>query len=151
MYDEIEIFAGLWISGTSSEETISNSWSCGPGDVSNVPEMDFDLVVTLYPHTVPVGMGVEEIRYAFEDGPLKDNTIQKINEIADISFNKWKSGEKILIRCSGGLNRSGLLAAIILNKSGIDINKCIDLIKDKRGEKALGNKDFVNYLSDNFK
>lgn len=92
------------------------------------------------------GKGVEERRYGFPDGAIKQVQLPIIHELADWSYSKWKSGAKTLIRCQAGLNRSGLITALVLIKSGKSAIDSIRLIREKRSFQALCNEDFVRYL-----
>jgi hypothetical protein len=57
-------------------------------------------------------------------------------------------GMRILITCYAGLNRSGLVCAIVLCRGPdqMNINNAIELIRSVRGSYALSNFDFVDFL-----
>lgn len=61
---------------------------------------------------------------------------------------EWhKEGQKILITCVAGRNRSGLLTALVLRERfGMTGAETIALIRDKRGGFALTNGIFTSYL-----
>ena len=67
-------------------------------------------------------------------------------EAARWAHQRWASGQQVLIRCQAGLNRSGLLTALVLMLAGLDAADAIDLIRAKRSEIALFNDDFVDWL-----
>jgi protein-tyrosine phosphatase len=50
------------------------------------------------------------------------------------------------VRCQAGLNRSGLVTALILMKEGFTAQDAINLIRSKRHEDALFNDSFANWL-----
>ena len=52
----------------------------------------------------------------------------------------------MLIRCQAGLNRSGLLTALVLMLAGWEAAEAIRLIRTKRSQVALFNDDFVDWL-----
>jgi protein-tyrosine phosphatase len=58
----------------------------------------------------------------------------------------WKSGKKVLVRCQAGINRSGLVTALVLIRDGHSPEEAIRLIRDKRCEAALSNSRFENWL-----
>jgi protein-tyrosine phosphatase len=58
----------------------------------------------------------------------------------------WKQGDKVLIRCQAGWNRSGLITALVLIKDGMDPAAAIDLIRERRSPSALCNRSFAAWL-----
>lgn len=56
--------------------------------------------------------------------------------------------QRILVTCYAGMNRSGLVCALVLCKGPdqMNIDDAIELIKTARGSYALGNSDFVSFL-----
>ena len=58
----------------------------------------------------------------------------------------WKAGKKVLVRCQAGMNRSGLMVALILLRDRMKIDDAIALIRKKRSAYALDNAHFVKYL-----
>jgi len=56
--------------------------------------------------------------------------------------------KRILVTCYAGMNRSGLVCAISLCKGPdkINVENAIELIRKARGEYALSNSDFVDFL-----
>jgi protein-tyrosine phosphatase len=56
------------------------------------------------------------------------------------------AGDRVLVRCQAGLNRSGLVTALILMSTGLDAETAIEQIRKNRAELALFNHDYVNWL-----
>jgi hypothetical protein len=139
---EHEIVPGLWMGGTHDEDVVSKP--------SKLPVMsarkEFDAVVTLDSYARPFGWFVKEFRFGFADGPLPEDHAQEIERIADWAFIEWKAGCKTLIRCQAGLNRSGLVTALVLLRDGKKLDEVLTLIRAKRGEYALSNNEFMEYL-----
>lgn len=138
-----EILPRLWQGGTPDEEMI---------DVSNafskaVEEHGFTAVVTLDSRSNPVEWAVPELRYGFTDGPVVREELPRILEVADWAYEKWQRGEKVLIRCAAGANRSGLITAIVLMKDGLDPKRAIETIRRKRSY-ALSNSEFVRLIGE---
>jgi protein-tyrosine phosphatase len=52
----------------------------------------------------------------------------------------------VLVRCSGGLNRSGLVVASALVELGRTPEEAITSVREARGPWALTNPGFVAYL-----
>jgi hypothetical protein len=57
-----------------------------------------------------------------------------------------RRGRRVVITCSTGLNRSGLVAARTLISLGHLPADAIDLVRHVRGPRALSNRAFVRYL-----
>ncbi len=106
----------------------------------------FDSVVSLCAYTLPVGWLVKEMRFAFPDGPLEPWTIKEIEAVADWVHTQWKAGDRVLIRCQAGMNRSSLVTALVLMREGMRSDEAIALIREKRSEYCLSNNHFVEYL-----
>lgn len=92
---------------------------------------------------------VRIIRAPFNDCEslsLKDNFIiaNAVNEIAKLLL----QGNKILVTCFAGLNRSGLITAMVMNKAlNIPGKECIRTIQSKR-YLALSNKSFARVVNE---
>ena len=90
--------------------------------------------------------------------PFKDNDagpspakLKEIYELADKISMMIMGGKKVLITCAAGLNRSGLLTALVINKlTGWGGAACINLVRSKRrivaGMSPLYNQAFVKIL-----
>lgn len=137
-----EILPGLFMGGTSEEQTIDSPQILHQFQV----DREFDCVVTLYAWAAPANWEIEERRFGFPDGSLQNWQLPIIHEIANWAHSKWADGSKVLIRCAAGLNRSGLVTALILMRGGKSASESIRLIRDRRSYQALCNEDFVQYL-----
>lgn len=138
-----EITDRLWIGGTADEDTTLEF--IRPQQVS-ITKYDFDTVITAYGWANPCDWGVKEIRYCFYDSDMSDVDLKQLDEVAEIAYNDWKGGRRVLIRCQLGANRSALIVARVLMREGYAAQEAIDLIRTKRGQIALSNPDFVRFL-----
>ena len=138
-----EIAPGLWMGGTRRDETI--------GVVQPMlgfnRERPFDAVLTLYAWAAPADWGVEERRFGFPDRQVIEEYVPLIHELADWAHHRWSSGKRVLIRCAGGMNRSGLLVGLTLIRSGMSAEGAVDLIRERRHPGALNNYSFVRLLA----
>ena len=66
--------------------------------------------------------------------------------LANQAHKDWKSGKRVLIRCQAGLNRSGLVTALVLIKDGYSAKDAIALMRDKRSKDVLMNPLFEEWL-----
>lgn len=150
-----EIVPGLWQGGTDDYDVIGASTATRVdqlvrmGGPTRVTRSHFDSVVTLYARANGASWNVKEIRYGFSDGDMTD-----FDPESDLGFAvreahaDWKAGKRVLIRCQAGLNRSGLIMALVLIRDGMEPADAIDLIREKRGAAALFNTTFVSWLTD---
>ena len=148
MFDEdvplySEILPALWQGGTEDDDNIYHGQKRLPTMSDPRP---FDAVVSLCAYTQPVGWLTKEFRYAFADGPVEPDVYEEVERIADWAYLEWKSGSKVLIRCQAGLNRSGLITALVLMQSGMSADEAIDTLRKKRSTWALCNGEFEHWL-----
>jgi hypothetical protein len=130
-----EIAPGLWMGGSPEL-----------GEPSS--ELPFDAVVTLYAFAPPASWLVEELRYGFYDGPMDLVDVPRVLRTSAWAFERWRAGDRVLIRCQAGLNRSGLVSALVLMAGGLSPAQAIDLIRERRSSYALCNGSFEAWLRD---
>ena len=115
---------------------------------NNRPRTDlpFDAIVTMYAWARPADWKVQEFRYGVPDASITDIDLDRLRQAVEFGYDRWKQGDRVLVRCQAGLNRSGLVLALILIKDGLKPAEAIARIRDNRGEDALFNRDFHNWL-----
>ena len=115
---------------------------------NNRPRTDlpFDAIVTMYAWARPADWNVQEFRYGVPDASITDIDLDRLRQAVDFGYDRWKQGDRVLVRCQAGLNRSGLVLALILIKDGLKPAEAIARIRDNRGDDALFNRDFHNWL-----
>lgn len=138
-----EVLPGLWQGGTDDDDTIMELKRSSKAFIT---KEDFDTVITAYGWANPCDWGVKEMRYPFYDGNMADMDFEALDEVVNMAHNDWKAGKQVLIRCQAGLNRSGLIMALVLRKEGYTSQEAIDLIRATRSEWALFNKTFEKWL-----
>ena len=146
MEDELSLFSeilpNLYMGGTSDSDIVQFG--------KRLPQLhereEFDSVVTCFSYAQPMSWYVHENRYGFADGPMDHKTFVKAQELASWLHSEWKVGKKCLSRCQAGLNRSGLVIALVLMMDGYTADDAIALIREKRDRNALFNLDFVRKL-----
>lgn len=137
-----EILEGLYMGGTSDDDVVDIA-----KPLRNLNEVqEFDSVVTCYSWAQPMSWYVHENRFGFADGPIDEETLVKVKELAAWLHKEWKSGKRCLSRCQAGANRSGLVMGAVLMIEGYTATEAINLIRSKRGPHALFNDHFVRYL-----
>jgi len=137
-----EILPNLYMGGTSDSATIDI-----PQDLRHFNgENEFDCVVTLYAWASPANWGVEERRFGFPDAETVEEYHPTIIELAQWAYTKWISGKRVNIRCQAGLNRSGLVTALVLMLNGLSAEKAIERLREKRSTYALCNGEYEHWL-----
>ncbi|HSV37483.1 MAG TPA: hypothetical protein VLI04_01870 [Nocardioidaceae bacterium] len=133
-----EVVPGLWQGGT---DVRNGSTTAG------VVTDQFDSVVSLVGATEygPPG-DVPHRVMRFADAGLDVFLEERLDELSDHVVAEMEAGRKLLVRCTGGLNRSGLVIGLALIKQGRTPDEAIDLVRAARGPYALCNGAFVRYL-----
>lgn len=78
------------------------------------------------------------------DQELPDEEILQV--VVALVERSVRAGRPTLITCMGGLNRSGLVAAMALTRLGHSADEALALLRDARGPYALGNELFEERL-----
>jgi protein-tyrosine phosphatase len=115
---------------------------------NNRPRTDlpFDAIVTMYAWARPADWNIQEFRYGVPDASITDIDLDRLRQAVEFGYDRWKSGDRVLVRCQAGLNRSGLVAALIMIKDGLTAQSAINCIRDSRGPDALFNENFHAWL-----
>jgi protein-tyrosine phosphatase len=71
--------------------------------------------------------------------------LNKLHALARLGAHLVDSGEKVLAHCGMGLNRSALVAGLVLTYLGMKGADAVALLREKRPG-ALFNDNFANYL-----
>jgi protein-tyrosine phosphatase len=100
----------------------------------------------MYASANPVDWFVHEMRFGFYDHDMSDFDTESLRDIVTITHRQWKTGKRVLVRCQAGLNRSGLVMALILIREGHTADEAIHLIRSQRGQAALCNRTFERWL-----
>ena len=115
---------------------------------NNRPRTDlpFDAIVTMYAWARPADWNIQEFRYGVPDGQMAEIDLNRLRQAVEFGYQRWKAGDRVLVRCQAGLNRSGLVLALILIKDGKTPQEAINCIREGRGPDALFNENFFSWL-----
>jgi protein-tyrosine phosphatase len=96
----------------------------------------------------PVPLGRLFVSFPMDDG---DEVDPKVRELAAFIASLMTSGRRVLVHCTEGLNRSGVVVARALMETGMTASDAVDLVRRRRGPSvdgfpALGNQAFVDWL-----
>lgn len=83
------------------------------------------------------------IYFPIDDEELPD--LAKLHALASLGASLIKNGHRVLSHCGMGLNRSALVAGVILHKLGMNGEDAVALLREKRPG-ALFNENFAKYL-----
>lgn len=109
-------------------------------------DLPFDAIVTMYAWARPADWNIQEFRYGVPDASISDIDLNRLRQAVEFGYDRWKAGDRVLVRCQAGLNRSGLVLALILIKDGLTPQEAINRIRENRGADALFNADFHDWL-----
>lgn len=149
-----QILPGLYVGGTADDDVLGRAvaWEENSGRTvrpaaasATITANDFDAVVTAYSFARPVDWGVEELRWGFMDG-TDPVDLETLRETVVWAHKRWAAGKQVLIRCQAGLNRSSLIAALVMIRSGMEPQAAIDKIRRTRSPRALFNTEFVRLI-----
>ena len=137
-----EILPGLWMGGTADDDYVDT-----PKELPKLEHgVPFDAVVTLFAWAQPMPWGVEELRWGFADANMGYVDPARLHRVVQWAYDRWQQGDRVLIRCQAGMNRSGLVTALVLMKADHTAEQAISLLREKRSEVVLFNDHFVDYL-----
>lgn len=128
-----------------THESGGELWQGGCVDGVVLPD-DFNFVVSLYPwEKYALGPMTNRIEVEAYDSPLQD---PEVFEVAALSVAEGvKIGQKVLVHCQAGLNRSGVTATLALERLGFSTEDAIALLREKRSELVLSNVSFETWLT----
>ena len=136
-----EILSGLFMGGTDDADVIYVAAHHRTGS-----KLPFEAIVTMYASARPADWSVQEFRYGIPDASIQEIDLSRLKEAVEFGFKRWKAGDRVLVRCQAGLNRSGLVTALILMKDGLEAPSAIEQIRRQRAELALFNMEYVRWL-----
>ena len=137
-----EILERLYMGGTDDNDVIHLT----ANPYARRDDLPFDSIVTMYAWARPADWKVQEYRYGVPDARISDMDLSRLRQAVNWGYKQWKKGDRVLIRCQAGLNRSGLVTALILIKDGMSPEDAIRTIRKNRAAIALFNNHYVNWL-----
>lgn len=140
LYNQIQ--PGLFMGGTLDADVCQGE--AGKNPLRN--HLPFDAIATVYSWAKPAYWGIQEFRYGFYDASINLIDKERLAEIVTWAHKHWKAGDRVLVRCQAGLNRSGLVTALVLMYEGATAIEAISCIRQYRGDNALFNREYVAWL-----
>jgi protein-tyrosine phosphatase len=98
----------------------------------------------------PVPLGRVYVSFPMDDG---DHVDPKVRDLAAFVASLVHSGRRVLVHCTEGLNRSGVVVGRTLMHMGMTTTEAIELVRRRRGPSidgfsALGNRAYVRWLEE---
>lgn len=120
-------------------------WQGGCIDGLCLPD-SFDFVLSLYPwEKYTLGPNTERVEVTMYDS--LGQGFEQVDELADQVVERLRAGQKVLVHCQAGLNRSGLLGATVLKKLGLTGDQAVELMRATRGtNQVLCNSAFEAHV-----
>ena len=87
--------------------------------------------------------GVVYLYFPFADDGLP--TLNRLHAVARLGADLVRGGERVLVHCQMGLNRSALVAGLILVHNGMTGTDAVERLQQRRPG-ALFNETFCSYL-----
>lgn len=119
-----------------------------PGGYPNV-----DVIVLAAQEYQPQALqfpGVEVIHAPLDDDPTRpmhENEIAMVARAACRVAHRLREGQRVLVTCAMGLNRSALIAALAMHEvHGMGADEIIACLRKARGSWALSNPNFEKLL-----
>jgi hypothetical protein len=137
-----EIAPNLFMGGTADEDVIHQAVAYTKART----DLPFDAIITMYAWANPADWRVQEFRYGIYDSAIADIDLDRLKQAVEFGYNRWLSGDRVLVRCQAGLNRSGLVTALIMMSTGLDAETAIEQIRKNRADIALFNNNYVEWL-----
>jgi protein-tyrosine phosphatase len=137
-----EIAPNLFMGGTADEDVIHQAVAYNKART----DLPFDSIITMYAWANPADWRVQEFRYGIYDSAIADIDLDRLKQAVEFGYNRWLSGDRVLVRCQAGLNRSGLVTALIMMSTGLDAETAIEQIRKNRADVALFNNNYVEWL-----
>ncbi len=137
-----EIAPNLFMGGTADEDVIHQPVAYNKARA----DLPFDAIITMYAWANPADWKVQEFRYGIYDSDISQIDLDRLKQVVEFGYNRWLSGDRVLVRCQAGLNRSGLVTALIMMSTGLDAETAIEQIRKNRAEIALFNTHYVEWL-----
>lgn len=138
-----EIVPNLWMGGHDYNQSTTG----GQDIVSKNPENVFRVVVSLYrrPEFDPSNGTVHHV-LTFADSGLDTSIITKAQQGAMVAADSVRDGNKTLVRCQAGLNRSGLVTGLALRELGYTSREAVTMMQTKRSPWVLCNEHYEAHL-----
>lgn len=109
----------------------------------------FDVRVDLYGRNHQAAEGVIEYVIRMGDSDIarwREDEFLDLGDAVYFAFQALADGQRVLVNCQAGLNRSGLVTGLVLMAYGYTAEQAVETIRTKRASLCLANSSFVTFL-----
>lgn len=143
-WEPTEIVDRLFVGGAPDGDTMLTATASDLGQAWSPSAHAglYDAVVTVAASVGPAGTGVLEMRAGYVDigGGKPDPRLLAQAVASGVAWHR--AGLRVLIRCRAGMNRSALVAALVLViDQGMDFVDAVALLRSRRHALVLSNED----------
>lgn len=126
-------------------------WQSGTPRLHELSGRRYDMVVGMeMDQTQRVSQGMPAHGYGIHIWhPIHDSFVKDANairQIAGLVAERVDSGDKVLVHCTAGLNRSGIVSARAMMYLGWSATDAIAILRQRRDAYALCNPEFEKWL-----
>lgn len=146
--------AELWIGETPRNEDFWHERSVLKWDNDDIPastfytSRDFDTRIDLYGYGAPATSIDHKVFPLGDDDILRwtDAEVELLKLAVRTALDAIDAGKRVAVNCQAGLNRSGLVSALVMIADGFTADEAIYRIHVERSELCLCNESFVWFL-----
>lgn len=136
-----------------ANEVVKNLWVGAMPRSQDVEFLNgFDMVVFAADSNQPDwvrGFRRMAVRCGIDDHEITEHEKMMVLSCAKMVADRLFNGQRVLVTCISGWNRSALIAALALKRvSRYSVEEIVDLIRAARGPDALSNWSFVGLLEE---
>jgi len=134
--DASRIISGVYQGGIPS----TGPWVRAAGfDVLVLAAKEYQPKAIRFPGVWVIHLPLDDV-----EKPLSRQQRRAIRAVAAMVAERVRLGERALITCAAGLNRSGIITASVVRRlTGVGHDDIVDHIRRKRSPRALSNRVFV--------
>lgn len=114
-----EILPGLAFGGTTNEDVDFEVNDGGRFEHwAFITTEQFDTVVNMYAFAKSLDLFVKEVPFGIYESDTKDFEGDELHDLVVAAHKDCRQGKRVLVRCQAGMNRSGLVMALMLIREG---------------------------------
>lgn len=143
-WEGTELLERLFLGGTPRTDVVVQPGAIASPWQPSVHRGLFDACITMTPISGPAGSGVLELRVPLNDRDGEILDTDRLRDAVEWVVSRHHAGDRVLVRCHAGLNRSGLIAvpAMTWIDPDISFDAALAIARTKRHELVLCRPEF---------
>lgn len=140
-----ELVERLWLGGTPRTDVVVSPGCVASPWRPSAHAGHVDACLTMTPIAGPAGDGVVELRVPLKDRDDETLNLGLLRETIDWVVARHRRGDRVLVRCHAGLNRSGLVAVPALTwiDEDLSFDSALALARSRRHPTVLCRPHFA--------